>query len=235
VATAGMSNVSLRRARVVSQVKLMRTRMVQVTVRVAGPDGRMVAQKVFVRADDLLPTPGPTPAKRGKDAEGNSVHHRAPGSDGHQPRQQDLFLTCGEPAGTLPTTCPFDRAHGNKDGRFYVAAAVRAPTFEGRGGAPGTGGYRARSDSMARRYPPCLLNSAGQSIDAQMDAQCERETLLAKWGVAGYGRVDDESSGYRAADRLFAGRAPEQIRTILRWNGLSGTLGPIDGGKGKNV
>lgn len=200
-------------------VKLVRAMKVEVVLVDLG-GGR----REFRRKDDVAATPGTPPAKRGAGA----GHHREPGSDKHQPRQQDLFLTCGDPAGTLPCSCPFDRAHENRHGGRFVAAAVDGP------GAPGTGGSRPRSDSVARRYPAAVLDGAGQSIDAQMDAQCEREMWLAKLGVKGYGRVDDGSSGYRAADLLFSGRDKDQVRTMLRWNGMSNTLGPING-RGKNI
>jgi len=152
--------------------------------------------------------------------------HREPGSDNHVPRQQDVFLTCGDPAETLPCRCAYDRAHSFKSGAHFTPAAVMTPGMAGSGGR----GVRARSDSVARRYPASLLNTRGYSIDAQEDDLHERQQRLAGiMGFAAPGADDDARRGVAVYDRFFGGREAQSVRADLRFFGLG--LPGVGGGE----
>ena len=170
------------------------------------------------RGADTEPTPGST-------ANPPHTSHRTPGSDGLQPRNQEVFLTWGNPAGTLPTACPFDRAHGEPKTR-----ADKLP----------------RGMSLARRYPKALLNGHGYSIDAVEDALHDRQRLLAKWGIAGYGGprdadgIDDGSvrahsaSGTVALAQFFAGQRKGMVRVVAGYKGFSQYLSHLKGERGED-
>lgn len=233
--------VTVRHSRLVQVVKAMRV----VVVKVAVGGGEVVE----LAGDDVLPTPAaPKESGAGKAKSGKAAlpiaepmdsgtlrgkHYRTPGSDNHVPRQQDVFLTCGDPEGTLPCRCPFDRAHSAKPGTHFESSVIASP------GRRGSGGRRPRADSTARRYPAAMLNHRGYSDDAAADDLYERQMLLASWGVDGYGvaqRDDDGRTGFRVYEHYFGkARGKGDPRTeldgkldaMIRRDGLSRSMRPI--------